>query len=190
MHGKDATVLIDLLWFNVVHYSSLFQYFFDLLWSLYSSWKLQIFFGVFVNFLKMNMVMIEIQYSDIALLLLVNPYIPHQNNGTACPLTYRLKRRCFIASYVQPVMQQYKSTTVKKSFWNQSNHYENFHYKWIHHVPTTKEGCGKSIKNALHVQQYGKRHLLGWSNVKQWKNQAFSLSHCLVTWIWRHQAVS
>jgi len=26
--SRDATVLIDLLWFNVVHYSSLFQYFF------------------------------------------------------------------------------------------------------------------------------------------------------------------
>jgi len=30
MHSRDAAVLIDLLWFNVVHYSSLFQYFFDL----------------------------------------------------------------------------------------------------------------------------------------------------------------
>jgi len=25
----------------------------------------------------------------------------------------------------------------------------------------TKEGSGKSMKNALYVQQYGKRHLLG-----------------------------
>jgi len=25
----------------------------------------------------------------------------------------------------------------------------------------TKEGSGKSMKNALHVQQYGKRHLSG-----------------------------
>jgi len=30
MHSRDATVLIDLLWFNVVHYSSLFQYFFPI----------------------------------------------------------------------------------------------------------------------------------------------------------------
>jgi len=28
MHSRDTTVLTDLLWFNVVHYSSLFQYFF------------------------------------------------------------------------------------------------------------------------------------------------------------------
>jgi len=25
----------------------------------------------------------------------------------------------------------------------------------------TKEGCGKSMKNALHVQRYDKRHLSG-----------------------------
>jgi len=29
MHSRDTTVLIDLVWFNVVHYSSLFQYFFQ-----------------------------------------------------------------------------------------------------------------------------------------------------------------
>jgi len=28
MHSRDTTVLIDLLWFNFLHYSSLFQYFF------------------------------------------------------------------------------------------------------------------------------------------------------------------
>jgi len=33
-HGMHSRDIIDLLWFNVVHYSSLFQYFFDLLWSL------------------------------------------------------------------------------------------------------------------------------------------------------------
>jgi len=38
----------------------------------------------------------------------------------------------------------------------------------------TKEDTGKSLKNALQVLWYAKRHLLGWSNVKQWKNQAFS----------------
>jgi len=35
----------------------------------------------------------------------------------------------------------------------------------------TKEGTGKSMENALYVQQCGKRHLSGWSNIKQWKNQ-------------------
>jgi len=37
------------------------------------------------------------------------------------------------------------------------------------------EGCGKSMKNALYVQQYGKRHLSGWSDVEQWKNKPVAL---------------
>jgi len=31
------------------------------------------------------------------------------------------------------------------------------------------QGNGKSIRNALYVQQYGKRYLSGWSNVKKRK---------------------
>ena len=35
MHSRDTTILMVLLWFSIVHYSSLFQYFFiDLLLSL------------------------------------------------------------------------------------------------------------------------------------------------------------
>jgi len=33
----------------------------------------------------------------------------------------------------------------------------------------TKEDTGKSLKNALHVLRHAKRHLLGWSDIKQWK---------------------
>jgi len=36
----------------------------------------------------------------------------------------------------------------------------------------TKEGRGKSMKNALYVQSFGKRHLLGWSNVNQQKKSS------------------
>jgi len=43
MHSRDATVLIDLLWFNVMHYSSLFWYFFSIYYGPYSSWKFLIF---------------------------------------------------------------------------------------------------------------------------------------------------
>jgi len=38
-----------------------------------------------------------------------------------------------------------------------------------------KEGRGKSMKNVLYVQRYGKRHLSGWSDIEQWKNQALIL---------------
>jgi len=40
MHSRDA---IDLLWFNVVHYSSLFQYFISIYYSPYSGLKFLIF---------------------------------------------------------------------------------------------------------------------------------------------------
>jgi len=56
MHGRDTTVLIDLLWFNVIHYSSLFQYFFSIYYGPYSSWKLVY---LFVNFFC-NTIMIMI----------------------------------------------------------------------------------------------------------------------------------
>jgi len=41
--------------------------------------------------------------------------------------------------------------------------------------PRWMEVTGKSMKNALYVQQYGNRHLSGWSDIEQWKNQACSL---------------
>jgi len=44
---------------------------------------------------------------------------------------------------------------------------------------STKEGPGKSIKNALYIQQHGRRQLLGWSDIEQQKNQAKKLSICL-----------
>jgi len=84
MHSRDATVLIDLLWYNVVHYSSLFQYFFQstMVPTLVEN---SYFFSVPFFWNTIIMIMIEIQYSSTALLLLVNPHIPHQNNGTARP---------------------------------------------------------------------------------------------------------
>ena len=39
----------------------------------------------------------------------------------------------------------------------------------------TKEDTGKSMKNALYILRYAKRHLSGRSNVEQCKNQARSL---------------
>jgi len=52
MHSRDA---IDLLWYNVMHYSSLFQYFFLIYNGPYSSWK----FSVFVFFKKLFLEMLN-----------------------------------------------------------------------------------------------------------------------------------
>jgi len=42
-HGRDITILIVLLWFSIVHYSSLFQSFLSIYYRPYSSWKFLIF---------------------------------------------------------------------------------------------------------------------------------------------------
>jgi len=65
---------------------------------------------VFANFFG-NSNIIEIQGRDTALLLLVNPCIPHQKNGTTYPsyINYCPKKRHFVAHYVQPIIQLYKS---------------------------------------------------------------------------------
>jgi len=79
----------------------------------------------------------------------------------------------------------------------------NFHYEWKPYMLikkstlftvskdewNTKEGTGKSMKNALYVQWYGKKRFSYWSDIKQQKNQACSLSHCRVTLARRHQSV-
>jgi len=103
-------------------------------------------------------------------------------------------QRCFNASYVQLIIQQYESTTVWKEslqskypLWKLL-HYEwkSLHYEWkpshTYRINTfkdewnTKEGTDKSIKNTLYVQQYGKRHLLGWTNFEQQKIKPIALA--------------
>jgi len=84
-----------------------------------------------LTFLEEIMIMIEIQ--GRATDWWTHTYgIPHQNNGIVHPsyINYCLKRRHFIADCVQPVIQQYKSTTVKKNFCDQSSHYENYNFRY------------------------------------------------------------
>jgi len=112
---------------------------------------------------------------------------------------YCLKRRHLVASPLYSSTNQQLLKQSKYPLWKlRTISITN----GSHHVPTTKstlsvesrdewntkEGTGKSMKNALHVQQYGIRYLYGWSDVKQWRNQVHSLNHCWVTRIWRHQA--
>ena len=52
------------------------------------------------------------------------------------------------------------------------------------------KNTGKSMKNALYVLWYAKRHLSGQSNVEQWNNQACSLGRYRVMLVWRNQPVS
>jgi len=124
------------------------------------------------------------QYSSTTLLLLVNPHKPHQNNGTKSPSYIFI---VWINNYLKRT-SEIKVATMKIM--------DDFHYKWkpshAYHKIDTFRGeqrwmghkgvhwYSKSMKNALHVQRYGKRHLSD--------EMYHSLSHCWVTWVWRYQA--
>jgi len=166
MHSRDTTVLIDLLWFNVMHYSSLFQYFF---WS---------------NFLVYLLTFFE----KIIIMIMINVIITGEPTSKQWQFMYLLSEKktlrcqlcstCYAAVWINDCLKRtyaIKVATMKLRTISGS-----------HHVPTTKltlfvegkdewdtkEGSGKFMMNALHVQQCSKRHLSGWSNVEQWKNQA------------------
>jgi len=65
------------------------------------------------------------QYSNTALLLLVNP---HQNNGTTCP-TYVFivwKEDASLPAMFNLLCSSTNQQLFKKNFWNQSSHYENY----------------------------------------------------------------
>jgi len=93
----------------------------------------------------------------------------------------------------------------EKHLCNKSSHYEKYRRFLITQrkssCATTKltlftvskdewntKDTGKSLKNALYILRYAKRHLSSWSDVEQCKNQARSLSRYRVTLVWRHQA--
>jgi len=111
---------------------------------------------------------------------LANPIAPHT------PLTYLLSEKKMLC-YQLCSCSRMNQLLFKKNFCNQSSHYEN--YGWFngsHHVSTTKstlfvankdewctkEGCAKSMKKALYVQRYGKRHLLGWKRCQTAKKSS------------------
>jgi len=123
----------------------------------------------------MILIVIEIKYSDTALSLLVNPCIPHWNAPHLH--IYRLKRRRFMANCVQPIMQQYKSTTVP----------QNQYFSWW----AKMNGTQKRTPWRMHCMYSGMAKASR-AEVKSnsEKNQAHSLSHCWATRVWRHQASS
>jgi len=54
----------------------------------------------------------------------------------------------------------------------------------------TKVSFGRTMIKALELQRLVKRHISGWSDIKQWRNQAYSFSSYQVTLVWRHQPIS
>jgi len=100
------------------------------------------------------------------------------------------KEDALLLAMFNPLYNSMNQQLFKKNFYNQSSHYEN--YRWFplwmeaimclkHFVVSkdkwdTKEGTGKSMKNALYAQWYGKWHLLGLSNIKQRKIKPIALA--------------
>ena len=118
-----------------------------------------------------------------------------ERNGAVHPsyINYRLKSEVSIMfHYRLPLHSSMNQELLEKHLCNQNSHYENmddFHYKGKPSRATTKstlyavskdecytkEDTGKSMKNALYVLQYAKRHLLDQS-VKQKKIKPVALA--------------
>jgi len=82
----------------------------------------------------------NIQYNGTAILLMVNPFMLHRNNRTACP-TYVLivwKEDASLLAMFNPLRSRTNQQLFKKTC-NQSSHYENYgQFNGSQHVPTTK----------------------------------------------------
>jgi len=145
---------------------------------------------------------IEIQYSGTAVLLLVNPHIPHQNNGTTCPTYVIIWKEDTSMS-----IQHYKSTT---GLCIQSSHCTVWKLltisvtNWSHHVPTTKsilfvvsqdkwdtkKALVSPMKNALHVLRSRKRDCTYRAEVTSRSKKIKSVALAIVKLhqVWRHQS--
>ena len=121
---------------------------------------------------------------------LCNPHIPKERNGATrlSYIYYRLKSEVFITLCCRLFSTRYTAVRIKNCLKSTSaikiatmTNADDFHYEgkpsraiakatlfavskdeW-----NTKEDTGKSMKNALYVLRYAKRHLSGRSDVKQ-----------------------
>jgi len=114
MHSRDATILIVLLWFNVVHYSSLFQYFY-VLYMVPTLVEIPVY--LFVNFFWKHY---YYDYSGTALLLQVNPCILHTPHAPVISIIV------WKEDVLLPAMfDRYTAVWINNYFCNQNSHYEN-----------------------------------------------------------------
>jgi len=161
MHSRDTTVLIDFQWFNVVHYSSLFQYFFLIYYGPYSSQKFLIFLvHLFANFFLETLLLwlwLKNNTGEDLGEFKGSPFCQWQTFDKLLKFLHRLTK---ISVLLQKKI--YKKTLTFTSF-------------CCHQMPTTKstpfmvsedewetkEGPGKSMKNVLYGLQCAKTHIEG-----------------------------
>jgi len=144
------------------------------------------------------MIMIEIVAHSLIVAGETTHIASEQWHHTSQYINYCLKRRYFVSSYVQPIIQQYESTQLSKrtsaTKVATKKFTDNFHYEWkpsytYHKIDTfsCEDGTQRQVLVSpwrMHCMKYGKTHLSGWSGIEQQKN------HCRVTQVWRHQAGS
>ena len=119
-----------------------------------------------------------------------NPRIPKERNGAVPPsyINYRLKSEASITLLCRLCSTHYTAVRIKNCLKSTSaikiatmKNTDDFRYEGKpSHVTAkstlfavskdewdTKEDTGKSMKNALYILRYAKRHLLGRSDVEQ-----------------------
>ena len=175
MHSRDITLLIVLLWFNTVHYSSLFQYFLSMCYGVENS-----------NFFVLTFCKIE--------LLLVNPRIPHQ---MAPRPSYQLSSEKWSIHYASlsamfnPLHSIMNQELFKNNLCNQSSLNEKVQMisitKGSHHVlppnwhfllSAEMNGTQRRTLVSTWVMHctYCNMHLSGQSNIEQWKIKPVALA--------------
>ena len=107
-HSRDRILLIVLLWFNIMDYSNLFQYFLSMCYGPYSSWKFQIFSCTCLTFFVNNFIMTGEPTHTTSEMVPRAPAI----SIIVWKVKYPLR---FVVSYVQPVTQHFESRTFPEA---------------------------------------------------------------------------
>jgi len=84
MHSRDIyKILIDLLWFNVVHYSSLFQSFFWIYYGPYFIWRFITFLMYLYRMATYTFPIFRLynKFSLAAMKFVCFPFNNHRHNG-------------------------------------------------------------------------------------------------------------
>jgi len=174
MHSRDITTVIVLLWFNIVHYSSLFQ---GLLSSLL---QLKILHTSLLTFLQ---ILVNASRHSFCIKKM-KVMVPHTwvilhclKTEISITLHCQLCLTCYIAVRTnQELFKEHPKYIVTMKMWMVSLRKEAIHvidksklFTVSNDEWNTKEDTGKFMKTALYLMWNVKRHFLDWSNIIQWK---------------------
>jgi len=146
---------------------------------------------LFVNFILETIIMTSEPYQEIA---------PHAPVISIIILKVKCPR-CFVAIYIQPIIQQYKSTTFLKRTSAINENYGQFPFQmeaivclpqnrhfsmWVKMNGTESRGLVSPWR--MHCMYSGMTKGTFWAEAIS-NSKTYSLSDCQVTFVWRHQSV-